>query len=61
VKAIKHGALQRRVPNTRSITIRLAVRDVEAAQALAKREGLPYQTYIKLLLHLDLEQERIAG
>jgi len=46
---------------TRSVTIRLAARDIEAAQELAEKRGLPYQTYIKMLLHQALERERLAG
>ncbi|MEK7407804.1 MAG: hypothetical protein AAB225_22255, partial [Acidobacteriota bacterium] len=46
---------------TRSVTIRLAVGDVETAQELAEKRGIPYQTYIKALLHQALEKERVAG
>jgi hypothetical protein len=35
--------------------------DLEAAQRLADRKGLPYQTYMKMLLHQALEKERVAG
>jgi predicted DNA binding CopG/RHH family protein len=45
----------------RPVTIRLAVEDREAAQAAARRLGLPYQTYIKSLLHQGLEKERKAS
>jgi hypothetical protein len=63
-KASKEGRVVRGLPGrgaTRSVTIRLAVEDVEAAQAAAKRLGLPYQTYIKSLLHQALEQEQKAS
>lgn len=64
LRARKKGTLTR-LPvaggATRSVTIRLAARDIEAAQELAERRGLPYQTYIKMLLHQALERERLAG
>jgi predicted DNA binding CopG/RHH family protein len=41
--------------------MRLPVGDIQAAQDLAQQKGLPYQTYIKMLLHGALEKEcRIA-
>ena len=43
---------------SQSITLRVAVRDVEDARELAERKGLPYQTYIKMLLHEALRRER---
>src|SRR6266536_1010477 len=59
--AAKEGRILRGLPGhgaTRSVTIRLAVTDVETAQALAAKTGLPYQTYIKTVLHQALERER---
>jgi predicted DNA binding CopG/RHH family protein len=38
--------------------MRLPVADLEAAQELAATKGLPYQTYIKMLLHEALERAR---
>jgi predicted DNA binding CopG/RHH family protein len=43
------------------VTIRLPVADLEKAQEIADKRGLPYQTYIKGLLHQALERERRAG
>ena len=63
-KAAKEGRVMRGLPGhgaTRSVTIRLPVKDVEAAQALAEELGLPYQTYIKSVLHQALERERRSG
>jgi predicted DNA binding CopG/RHH family protein len=60
-KAAKEGRLLRGIPKSRSVTIRIPVRDLEAAQRLADRKGLPYQTYMKMLLHQALEKERVAG
>jgi len=41
--------------------MRIPVRDLESAQHLAERKGLPYQTYMKMLLHQALEKERATG
>ena len=60
-KAAKEGRMVRGIPKSKSVTIRIAVRDLEAAQRLADRKGLPYQTYMKMLLHQALEKERVAG
>ena len=60
-KALKQGTIQRRLGETRIVTMRIPVRDLEAAQELAERKGLPYQTYMKMLLHQALEKERAAG
>jgi predicted DNA binding CopG/RHH family protein len=40
------------------VTIRLAVPDLQAARELARRQGLRYQTYLKMLLHDALERKR---
>ncbi len=58
-RAIKSGKAKRAVP-LKSVSIRLPVPDIKAAQDLAHQKGLPYQTYIKMLLHEALEQERSA-
>ena len=60
-RALKQGAIQRRPGETRIVTMRIPVRDLEAAQELAERKGLPYQTYVKMLLHQALEKERAIG
>jgi predicted DNA binding CopG/RHH family protein len=44
-------------PLMRAISIRLPVPDIALAQELAARKGLPYQTYIKQLLHDALNRE----
>ena len=56
-RALKSGAARRPVP-LKTITMRLPVVDLKTAQDLAHRKGLPYQTYIKMLLHEALEKER---
>jgi predicted DNA binding CopG/RHH family protein len=50
-------------PVTQSVTIRLNAPDVEAARQLSNLKGLPYQTYIKGLLHEALMREArsVAG
>ena len=49
-------------PATRQISIRLAAADLVTASRLAAAKGLPYQTYIKSLLHeaLARESKRLA-
>ena len=44
-------------PETRLISIRLSATDLMTASRLAASKGLPYQTYIKSLLHEALENE----
>ena len=64
LKAKKEGRIKR-LPvvrgATRSTTIRLPIADIETAQQIAQKRGLPYQTYLKGLLHQALERERKAG
>jgi hypothetical protein len=43
---------------SRLLSIRLPEPDIALAQRLAQTRGLPYQTYIKSLLHEALERER---
>ena len=38
----------------RPVTIRLAANDIELARKQAEQKGLPYQTYIRSLLHETL-------
>jgi predicted DNA binding CopG/RHH family protein len=56
-RAIKSGKAKRPVP-LKTVTMRLPVPDIKAAQDLAHEKGLPYQTYIKMLLHEALKKER---
>jgi predicted DNA binding CopG/RHH family protein len=42
---------------TRHISIRLSAADLAIANKLAAAKGLPYQTYIKSLLHESLVKE----
>ena len=60
-EAAKEGRIMRGVPKSQSVTIRIPTKDMQAARRLAERKGLPYQTYIKMLLHQALEGERSGG
>jgi hypothetical protein len=46
---------------SRLLSIRLPEPDIALAQRLAESKGLPYQTYIKSLLHEALERERVQA
>ena len=58
-RALKSGKARRAVP-LKTVTMRLPVPDIETARDLAQEKGLPYQTYIKMLLHEALKKERFA-
>ena len=58
-RALKAGKAKRAVP-LKTVTMRLPEPDIKAAQDLAHQKGLPYQTYIKMLLHEALKKERSA-
>ncbi len=59
--AAKKGRLQRGIPKSKSVTIRVPVRDLETAQRLAERKGLPYQTYMKMLASPGPGKRAIGG
>lgn len=52
-QAVKKYQQQARetLSKTRSITIRLAEKDLHKVKAMAAEKGLPYQTFIRSLLH----------
>ena len=54
-RALKAGTARRGPLKT--VTMRLPVADIRAARGLAESRGLPYQTYMKMLLHQALEKE----
>jgi predicted DNA binding CopG/RHH family protein len=64
LKAKKEGKIKR-LPMvrgaTKPVTIRMPIGDIETAQEIADKRGLPYQTYIKTLLHQALERDRKTG
>ena len=51
------GARVARSKAARVVSIRLPESDLELARLQAAQKGLPYQTYIKSLLHQALEQQ----
>ena len=53
--ALKAGKARRTVA-LKTVTMRLPVPDIQAAQDLAHEKGLPYQTYSKMLLHEALRE-----
>ena len=65
VEGIKTGAAQRGGPRqviqerrqSKNITIRVAIADIERARALASRKGIGYQTLMKMLLTQALDRE----
>ena len=44
-------------PVTKPVTIRLNAPDIEMARQISQIKGMPYQTYIKELLHEALKRE----
>ncbi|MGH8245329.1 MAG: hypothetical protein ACREUU_02730 [Gammaproteobacteria bacterium] len=65
MEAINRGSARRGGPRrvirerreSKNITIRFALADIERARALAARKGIGYQTYIKILLKEALDRE----
>jgi predicted DNA binding CopG/RHH family protein len=57
LKPLDKATLRARLAS-RLITIRLPEEDIELARQQASKKGLPYQTYIKSLLHEALRQPR---
>ncbi len=56
----KRGGPRRVIPERReskNITIRVAIADLERARVLAARKGIGYQTYMKLLLQEALDHQ----
>ncbi len=41
-----------------SITLRVPERGLERARMIAEKKGLPYQTYLKMLIHEGLERDK---
>ncbi len=54
--------LLKEVRESKNITIRMPVAEIERARALADKKGIGYQTYMKMLLREALDREvRKAG
>lgn len=49
------GQLRRR--GSQAITLRMDLEDLELARKQAATRGLPYQSYVKMLLHMALARE----
>ena len=63
---IQHGTAQRLTGEaraSRNVTIRMVAADLDLARKQAEEKGLPYQTYIKSVLHEALvkRERRRAG
>ena len=63
VKRLDQATLKARLAASKSrvVSIRLPENDIELARRQATQKGLPYQTYIKSLLHEALERERVLA
>jgi predicted DNA binding CopG/RHH family protein len=46
---------------TKAISIRISVDDLERVQAIAKQKGVPYQTFIKDLIHKAVQPKSMTG
>jgi len=60
----KQGTLQRltrELRESKNITIRMPIADLERARKLSEKKGLGYQTYMKMLLHEALDREQAAA
>jgi predicted DNA binding CopG/RHH family protein len=60
LKRLTQATLKARLASSkpRVVSIRLPENDIELARRQAAQKGLPYQTYIKSLLHQALRQSR---
>jgi predicted DNA binding CopG/RHH family protein len=57
LKMLTRGDLVKRLSSSRVFSVRLPEDDLARLRRLAARNGLPYQTYMKSLLHQALEKE----
>jgi predicted DNA binding CopG/RHH family protein len=57
LKKLTREGLLKRLSASRVISIRLPEDDLARLRRLAAQNGLPYQTYMKSLLHRALERE----
>lgn len=49
----------RKKPPTKPVPLRIPLDDLERAHKIAARKGIPYQTFLKMLIHEGLEREDI--
>jgi len=69
MQGIKTGVAQRGGPRrviqerrqSKNITIRVAIADIERARTLAAKKGIGYQTLMKMLLKQALDRESRSG
>ncbi len=69
VEAMKNGTagrgivsrLAKEMRESKNITIRMPLADLERARQLSQKKGLGYQTYMKMLLHEALDREQAAA
>ena len=57
LKRLLEGNTTKRSNATKSITIRVPEEDIEAMKSKASKLGLPYQTYIKMVIHKDASEK----
>ena len=53
--------VMREIRESKNITIRMPLNDLDRARKLSKKKGLGYQTYMKMLLHEALDREEAAA
>jgi len=60
LKRLDRATLKARLADSKArvVSIRLPENDIELARQQAAQKGLPYQTYIKSLLHQALRQSK---
>ncbi len=52
------AAAKRHVQNKKIISIRIAQHDLEAIKVKASKLGIPYQTYINMVLHKEVTNQK---
>ena len=57
LKADLMKAAKKHLVNKKPITIRVHLHDIEAIKIKASKLGIPYQTYINILIHKDATSE----
>ena len=57
LKKVSRAEILKRSSGTRVVSIRLPEADLAKLRRLAAEKGLPYQTYLKSLLHEGLRRE----
>jgi hypothetical protein len=69
IEAMKKGTagrgivqrLAKQIRESKNITIRMPIADLERARKLSQQKGLGYQTYMKMLLHEALDREQAGA